>query len=511
MKMWLYPLWVIIDVLVALSTLSLWIAAPEYTALNIGMSVFTVSLGILLCFLRWKEIGIFIRSQYFKHVIYHGLNLVLVCCILGVLNYLGNKNYQEFDLSREQRNSLTDQTKKILSLIKTPLELTVFAKREEWKPMIDVLKLYEAQNKLIKISAIDTDVRPDLVKEKNITQNGTVLMTFNGRESRFQIGDELSITNAILKIVKEEKVVLYLVTGHEELSCEQNSQEGLSELCRKLQEQNYELKTLDLATTKRVPSDASGLLIFGPVSGFFDSEAKIVEDYLNQGGSLFLALAPAFKSEVYENLTRLAKPFGLKLGKDVVIDRLSTIQGAEATIPIISKYEVNHPITSAFNQRTVFPLSSSVSAIEGNDTAVILASSSPFPGSWAETDLKGITTGKAKYEEGQDQKGPIGLFGVGERVGAGANKDSRFILLGSSSFLINAYQNQSGNTILFLNSISWLVKDEGIISFNRPGLEEYPVILSAKHIQMIFVIAILIVPIVFFGAGIFIYRRRRLL
>jgi hypothetical protein len=62
-----------------------------------------------------------------------------------------------------------------------------------------------------------------------------------------------------------------------------------------------------------------------------------------------------------------------------------------------------------------------------------------------------------------------------------------------------------------LNSTSWLLNDEGIISFNRPGTEEYPVILSAQHIQLIFVISILLVPIIFFGAGIFVYRRRRLL
>jgi hypothetical protein len=65
--------------------------------------------------------------------------------------------------------------------------------------------------------------------------------------------------------------------------------------------------------------------------------------------------------------------------------------------------------------------------------------------------------------------------------------------------------------MLLLNSVSWLVGDEGIISFNRPGIEESPVILSAQHLQMIFVISILVVPIVFFGAAIFIYRRRRLL
>jgi ABC-type uncharacterized transport system involved in gliding motility auxiliary subunit len=156
-------------------------------------------------------------------------------------------------------------------------------------------------------------------------------------------------------------------------------------------------------------------------------------------------------------------------------------------------------------------LSSSVSLIEGNDAATLIAFTSSFPGSWAEKNLKGIASGKAEYKENEDIKGPIGLLGIGERVGANAEKDSRFVLLGSSSFLINAYQNQSGNTTLFLNTVSWLVNDEGIISFNRPGIEEYPVILSSQHIQMIFVIAILLVPILFFGCAIFIYRRRRLL
>ena len=511
MKMWLYPLWVIINILIALSALALWIAAPEYKTLNVGLTVLALALGTLLSFMRWNELSVFVRSQYFKHVLYHSLNVFLVVAILSIVNYLGNKNYQEFDLSTEKRNSLTDQTLKILEMVKSPLTLTIFAKREEWKPMIDVLKLYEAKNKNIKITAIDTDVRPDLVKQKNISQDGTILINHQGAESRFMMGDELTITNALLKAVRKDKIVFYLVTGHEELTCSDTTHEGISILCQKLKEQNYEVRELDLAKTQKVPADASGVFIFGPVSGFLSTEAQQIEDYLKQGGSVFLALAPAFKAEVYDNLTSLAKPYGLKLGRDVVIDRLSTVQGSEATIPIISKYEPGHPITSEFHQRSIFPLSSSVSTIQGNDAAVILAFTSSFPGSWAETDLKAVTAGKAEYKEKEDTKGPIGLLGAGERVGDATAKDSRFILLGSSSFLINAYQNQSGNTTLFLNSVSWLAKDEGIISFNRPGLEESPIILSAQHIQMIFVIAILLVPIVFFGAAIFIYRRRRLL
>lgn len=508
MKNWLFPLWVIIDVLIFLAAIALWIAMPEFKALNIGLTVFAFSLGFLLLVSKFEEIKQFVRSSYFEKVLFHGINVLLVVSILGVANYLGNKNFKDFDLTKEKRNSLTDQTKKVLDMVEAPLKMTVFAKREEWAPMLSLLKLYEAHNRKIELEAVDTDVRPDLVKAKGITQNGTVVINYQGKESSFPIMDELSVTNALMKALRSEKVVLYFVTGHQELTCAETSQEGISLLCEKLKGQNYEIKELDLTKVVRVPGDATAVFVLGPISGFLKPEVELLKDYLNDGGSFFLALAPAFKAELYDNLIDLVRPYGLDLGKDIVIDRLSTVQGAEATIPIISKYEVQHPITEGFNLRTVFPLSSSVRVLPGKDTAQILASTSSFPGSWAETDLKGVTQGKAQYEEKKDLKGPVGLLGVAEGTGAST---SRIVLLGSSSFLINAYQTQSGNTTLFLNSVSWMVNDEGIISFNRPGIEEFPVILSAQHLQLIFVISILVVPIVFFGAAIFVYRRRRLL
>lgn len=511
MKTWLFPLWIIMDVLVLLAAVALWIAAPEYKTLNIGLTVFGLTLAGLLLFVRINDVKVFVKSHYFERVLFHVINAVLVVSIVSLLNYLGNKNYKEFDLTNEKKNSLTDQTKKVLEMVKSPLKLSVYSRREEWAPIMAMLKLYQAQSPKILLEAIDTDVRPDLVKSKEISQNGTVIISYNGKESKFQISDELSVTNALLKSLRDKAIKLYFITGHQELTCEDKTLEGVSTLCEKLQASNYEVSTLDLAQTKSIPTDATAVFVLGPISSFFPEEAKQLETYLASGGSMFLALAPAFKSELYDNLTALAKPYGLELGRDVVIDRLSTVQGAEATIPIISNYSEEHPVTAGFDLRTVFPLSSSVKTVVGNDSAQLLAMTSDFPGSWAETNLKGVTEGKAEFSEKSDVKGPIGLLGIGERVGGGSVTDSRFVLLGSSSFLVNAYQAQSGNTTLFLNSVSWLINDEGIISFNRPGVEETPVVLSGQHLQLIFVIAILLVPIVFFGAGIFIYRRRRLL
>ncbi len=511
MKTWLFPLWIIMDVLVFIASMALWIAAPEFVVLNVSLTIFAIALGGVLMIVKLDEIRDFVKSKYFYKVLHHTINTILIVSILGLLNYLGNRNFREFDLTKEKKNSLTDQTTKVLEMVKSPLKFTLFSKREEWGPIMNVLKMYQAKSTKISVDAIDTDLRPDLVKSKGITANGTVIINYENKDSSFVISDELSVTNALLKALRDEKTVLYFITGHQELDCGDATPEGISMLCEKLRAQNYEIKTLNLAEVKEVPRDASAVFVLGPISGYFPDEAKRLEEYLVRGGSFFLALAPAFKAELYDNLVMLGKPYGLQLGKDVVVDRVSTVQGGEATIPIISKYDEGHPVTAGFNFRTVFPLSSSVSTIEGNDSATLLALTSPFPGSWAESDLKGVTEGTAKFEEKKDRKGPIGLLGVGEKVGSEGNSDSRFVLLGSSSFLLNAYQGQSGNPTLFLNSTSWMLNDEGIISLNRPGTEEFPVILSAQHIQLIFVISILLVPIIFFGAGIFVYRRRRLL
>ena len=200
------------------------------------------------------------------------------------------------------------------------------------------------------------------------------------------------------------------------------------------------------------------------------------------------------------------KDFGLEVKNDIIIDRLSTIQGTEATIPIISSYNQDHPISKNFKMRTLFPLSLSVTSL--NSQAHILAKTSPFPGSWAESDFEQLTSGKAVFEKGKDLEGPIGTLGIASHE---KFNGSRLGFLGSSTFLINGYQNQSGNTDLFLRTLSWLVGQNEIISLNRPAKAEGPIIFSAIHLQVIFIISLLIVPLIFSVAAIWVYRKRRFL
>lgn len=103
MKNWLYPLWVIIDILIFLAAIGLWITAPEFKTLNIVVTVFASTLGFLLVVIKLENIKELIRSQYFRSIMSHLTNVFLVLCIFGVMNYLGNKNFKEFDLTIEKK------------------------------------------------------------------------------------------------------------------------------------------------------------------------------------------------------------------------------------------------------------------------------------------------------------------------------------------------------------------------------------------------------------------------
>src|SRR5690242_13485679 len=143
MKGWLFPLWVIIDVLVALSALALWIAAPEFQVLYASLAAFAIALAGVPGIVRIDDFRVLLKSKYFHHVLHHGINVFLVVAILGVVNYLGNKNFREFDLTKEKKNSLAGQTLKILEMVKAPLKMTLFSKREEWGPILTILKMYQ--------------------------------------------------------------------------------------------------------------------------------------------------------------------------------------------------------------------------------------------------------------------------------------------------------------------------------------------------------------------------------
>ncbi len=512
MKRWFEKLWWATEFCLILGSALLWLVAPEELTLNVAASVLAILVGLLLFYPRRVSVAVWLRSRSAKHAALFASRLALYAMILSLLAYLSWKFPWQRDLTRQSLNSLSGQSLAVVRQLPPNLKLTLFARKADWPRAMALLKLYQRENPTLVLEAVDPETRPQQARSAGVQDLNTVVVEAGEKRVSFILQDELSITNALLKFGRERTLQVHFLIGHGEARCDDVREEGLSALCNHLKAQNYEILTLDLQRLREVPKSADLVVIWGGDAGLLSSEVERLEAYLEKGGSLLWAYSPLFQNDHYKELRRLVAKWGLVAHNDLVIDRLSTLETQEATIPLVSRY-TTHPVTKGFEGRTFFPLAASVEAGKSLYERVAvteLARTSDYPAGWAETDLAGIAQGKATFDDGKDRKGPNSIVTVAERFAeAPGERDTRVAVIGNDVFARNAYQNQTANMNLTLNILSWLAHDEGLVSLNRPGLSHTPVILSAPHRRMIFVVVVLTIPLLAFGASLLVYRRRR--
>lgn len=513
MHKWLYAVWVGAEVLLLISVGGLWIAAPEYTMLNAALTVFTLILGLLLLYPRRVDFVTWLKSRQSRVALTQFTGMGLVLAIVALINHVGWKFPLSADFSQQQLHTLSAQTRTILKQAPAGLRLTYFARKEDWPQGMAILRLFRAARSDIQLDAVDVEASPQRARAAGVTENGSVELSLGKKKVVFFLKDELSITNALLKLSRPRALRIYLTTGHGEAQCQKTGEEGISAFCEHLKNQLYETVGLDLSIVKEVPQDADLVVVWGPTTTLLDVEIQRLQRWMERGGSLMLLLSPTFQHDDMVKLRNLILPWGLKLNNDLIIDRLSTLETNEATIPLVTKYDPRHPVTRGFTARTLFPLSASVDVVtpvyDGVATR-LLAFTSEYPGAWAEKDLAGVANGKATFNDGVDIKGPVALVGVSERLSDKVGeKDTRLAVIGNDVFARNAYRGQAANMNLLLNLTSWLAHDEGLVSLNRPHLNQGGVVLGNSHLRLVFFIAVITIPLLAFAIAVLIYRRRR--
>jgi hypothetical protein len=80
---------------------------------------------------------------------------------------------------------------------------------------------------------------------------------------------------------------------------------------------------------------------------------------------------------------------------------------------------------------------------------------------------------------------------------------------GNSTFVLNAYQKFGANYAMFINTLSWLIDEDRLISFDLPVIQNEPMFISPQQMGIIFYFSVLFSPLVLFGVSIYMYRRKR--
>jgi gliding motility-associatede transport system auxiliary component len=466
-----------------------------------------------------------------KYGSHASLFTVIVLAVVCILYSLAVQHNKRFDVTQAKRFTLAEQSVKLLQGLQYPIKVIGFyslAERER-ETFTDLVKQYTQHTDKLSYEVIDPDRQPALAKQYDITAYNTVVVEGNGKKEKISRVEEAALTNAILKVTRTTKKVVYFMTGHGEPALTDSERTGYSVAKQALEEQNYTVQELVLARQPQVPDDAAVVIVAGPRRDLLESETEALSTFLGRGGHLFMMLDP----ETVPGLVTFVKRYGIEVGNDVVIETnpLGRLIGGDYLMPVVMTYE-RHAITKELgNVMTMFPVVRSVQVakeLPQGITAQGLAMTSTE--SWAETDLKALHEGHVAFDSDSDRRGPLSIAAVAtisaDKAGTSAStseaseqpeketsatpRAARLVVLGDSEFANNNLFPVQGNGNFFLNTVSWLAEEEDLIAIRpRKGGGSGPVMLTAAQAPLIFWLPVVLLPLGVLGTGAVVFVRRK--
>ena len=466
-----------------------------------------------------------------KYGSHASLFTVIVLAVVCLLYSLAVQHNRRFDITQAKRFTLAEQSVKLLQGLQYPIKVIGFyslAERDR-ETYTDLVKQYTQHTDKLSYEVIDPDRQPAVAKQYDITAYNTVVVEGNGKKEKISRIEEATLTNAILKVTRNTKKVVYFVTGHGEPALTDSDRTGYSVAKQALEDQNYTVQELVLARQAQVPDDAAVVIVAGPRRDLLESETEALSTFLGRGGHLFVMLDP----ETVPDLVTFVKRYGIEVGNDVVIETnpLGRLVGGDYLMPVVMTYE-RHAISKELgNVMTMFPVVRSVQVakeLPQGITAQGLAMTSTE--SWAETDLKALHEGQTAFDPESDRRGPISIAAVAtisvDKPGTSAStsesseqpdqeksatpRAARLVVFGDSEFANNNLFPVQGNGNLFLNTVSWLAEEEDLIAIRpRKGGGSGPVMLTAAQAPLIFWLPVVLLPLGVLGSGAVVFLRRK--
>jgi hypothetical protein len=244
------------------------------------------------------------------------LSVALAAGLLSLGGYVTHHRDQTFDASYFKTSTPGTAVQEIVSGLGEPLRVLLFF------PEVDLVKdevfgyfgqlANETDNVLIE--EYDRLAYPLLAQQYDISDDGWVLMIRGDQVVRFGLPIELNAARArlrlldgqvqsqLLRLARNRRYV-YMTVGHGELNdalgtsgagAGDADERALPELEGVLELMSYGARQLGLRTGlgDRIPDDAVALFVLGPQRPFLPQELRAVQEYLDRGGSLLLALEP---------------------------------------------------------------------------------------------------------------------------------------------------------------------------------------------------------------------------
>ena len=519
---------------------------PEWDQYAYWAAVGGLACVVFYTLTQWREIGRSFQKRETKLGAMMSISVVAVLAILIGINWAVTRRDKRWDLTAAGSFTLSDQTLKVVSALKTPVKVLVFDEPNGFQRFRDALTMYTNASPNIQVEYVDIARDPARAREYTITSPGTVVMEYSGRREKVMSEREQDLTNTLIKVTSGRQVKAYFVEGHGEHDILGNDQQGYASVVEALKRDNYTVEKLVLAQSEAgVPADASVLIIAGPRADYLKPEVDAIRSYLRKGGKALFMLDPPVgeAARPTPTLEALLKEWSITLGHDVVIDisGMGQLLGTGPSVPVVASYPP-HDVVQNFDLLTAFPLSQSVKGVAGTELGTALTENviNTSERSWSESDVKSLAAGgKVSLDEASgDQRGPITIAlslamdapdapssataategtpaagakpAEGEKPADAPKKlQMRILVVGDSDFASNAAAGIQGNADLFVNMNNWLTQQEDLISIRARDVGDRRVTLTADQQRRLAWIALLFIPGLILGSGVYTWWQRR--
>lgn len=433
---------------------------------------------------------------------------VLFVLIFGVILLIGYltvmQHEKRWDLSRAGQNTLDARSRRIVSSLSFDVRIIAFSSLGEMnKNSRALLDLYKAESRHLQYEVSDPDAGPALARQYGISRYGQAALLGRGRVVTIDAITEEGISNALLRLQRDRKKNVYVLSGHGEAEISETGKGGLSHLVKTLGQDDYEVKDLFLMRRGEIPQDADLLMVPGPRVSLLPEEIEAIRLYLERGGNALIALEPqkdgGLKSLLEEN--------GVYLDNSTIMDPSAKVLGSDAGVPVVNSYGQVGKFGS-FRLATVFPTARPLrikNKLPGNVTVSWFARTSDQS---LVQNYKGASSEPVKImSDSSDEKGPLNVALYVRKI-LSEQRESRAVVFGDADFLTNTYLNISGNRDLAMGCIHMLLDEGHLITIDSKSAGSRPFILTQGQGAFLFWVSVVIIPCLILTPVFFINRRR---
>ena len=443
--------------------------------------------------------------------------IILVVGIIVLVNYLSDQFFFRLDFTEDKRFTLSQATKDILKNLEEPVTITAYFSsnlppqleqvKRDFQDMlteyvnrskgmvayefIDPLKDDQAKSQAARagISQMQVQVQEKDQIKAQIAYMGANIQLGEENEAIPMIssinGLEYKLSSSIKKLSVTEKPVVGFIQGHGEANFGQiwEAKQALDVL-HKTELVNLSDSTLNL-------DKYNTLAIINPTDSFSVGELAKLDQFLNRGGRLFIAMNRSdadltkeqYSHAVNTGLETWLASKGIDVNTNVVID-MNCQQGwiqpqpnyyMQVTIPyfIIAKNFGDHPVSSGLEQVTLNFASSLNFAADSLVKFTPLVLSSDKSGTQPAESYINIMQ---KWTDADFPLSNLTLAGAFEGKFKGS-APTKLVVVADGEFAEAGNQQQQvnpDNINLLVNSIDWLSDDTGLVELRTRGATARP-------------------------------------